>query len=169
MKFIPQSYENEMLELVDVAFEKIATSNIEFQIYTISIWTDVNSQFSSFSLDSEANSSKNIKELNKFNKKYYNYHLKNGDKERANLFLPIEDCRNSNPADFILQDFHTIENSTFPMNWEYSSKGKCWSKIEPILYKIGEYAFQKAKILNLHPQFELGINGSEDWYQNTFS
>ena len=36
------------------------------------------------------------------------------------------------------------------------------------LKEIGEYAFNNIDRLKIHPDFELSVNGSQDWYEFTW-
>ncbi len=142
------AYYNEMLALVDKAIDEL--KKIEFDTYTVSIWTDFNACLSAFSIDSEGNSINRVAILNKFYEEF--------NKPR---YLG----RNYSPADFELRNFILITNQSFEENWEENSKGKCWEEVEPILKEIGEYAFDKIKQLPIHKDFELGVNGRSDWYE----
>jgi hypothetical protein len=167
MKFTPAAYIAEMKGMVDEAMQKIARENPSFEIYTASIWTDANAAGSAINFDSKRNSDGKVSRSNEFNKEQHAYWLKQGDLKMAELFTQGSD-RNCNPADFELRSFMTIQNSSIPRDWEHKTDGKCWSRLEPALLEVGEYAFQKMSSLNIHADFELGVNGKLDWYQFTW-
>jgi hypothetical protein len=162
-----QVYRKEMKQLVEEAISKIKRENPNYLIYTASIWTDAESAASAISFDSEENSKQKVAQSNEWNKKHYDRLIKEGNVEQSQLYLP-EEGRNINPADFDLRDYLELENTSFQMNWESETDGECWDVLEPELKEIGEYAFSKLKQLNLHPDFELAVNGRQDWYEFTW-
>ena len=164
MHFNRQQYIHEMMSMVDVAIERMKSERPDFEIYTASIWTDPNAAASSISFDSKTNSDLQAQKSNEWSKKYYDKYMAAGDFEQAKRFAPKEE-RNTNPVGFQLRDFSEINNSTIEMNWEENSEGACWEDLDPCLKEIGSYAFNKIIQLNVHDQFELSVNGSEDWYQ----
>ncbi len=166
-RFNKDLYINEMAEFIDNAFSKIVKEKPDFMIYTLSIWTDPNSSASSINFDSKLNSDQKIKQSNEWNKKYYDQYLAEGDLEQAKLFEPLT-TRNCNPADFELRDIIEIRNRSIPKNWEDRTDGECWKYLEPALKEIGEYAFSKIDRLKIHSDFELSVNGSQDWYEFTW-
>jgi hypothetical protein len=163
MNFKRETYINEMKTMVDKAVEKIINEKISFEIYTMSIWTDPNASISSICLDSKINSDEKIKQSNEWNKKYYDQYIAEGDLKQAKLFEPL--TRNCNPADFHLCEFVEIKNKSIPTNWEDKTGGNCWEDLEPVLKEIGEYAFKKTQELNIHSEFQLSVNGRQDWYE----
>jgi hypothetical protein len=166
-KFSSEIYIDEMKAMIDNAFVEISKEKDSFEIFTISIWTDPNAAASSISFDSKKNSDLKVQKSNAWNKKYYDQYIAEGDLEQAKLFEPISD-RNSNPADFALRDYVEINNKSISRNWEERSKGKCWDLLEPLLKQIGEYALSKIDNLKIHSDFEIGVNGRQDWYEFTF-
>jgi hypothetical protein len=96
--------------------------------------------------------------------KHYDRLVKAGELEEAEMYLPSTG-RNTNPADLELRDFEETENKSFAMNWEEESEGECWNELEPVLQEIGEYAFEKLQNMNIADNFELAVNGSNDWYE----
>ena len=168
MRFNKTVYLKEMTAMVDAAFDKFSSEQPTFEIFTASIWTDPNASTSSISFDSKDNSDKKIEQSNAWNKKYYEQYLAEGNLEQAQLFQPQEG-RICNPADFILRDYIEFVNTCISINWEEKTKGKCWNILQPLLKEIGEYAFTKIKQLKAHPNFELSVNGREDWYQFTWN
>jgi len=153
-----------MKSLIDKAFDLITKENVSFEIFTVSIWTDPSSSASSISIDSKENSEKKVQKSNDWNKKYHDQYMTEGDMEQAKLF-ELTMSRNCNPADFELRDFVEIENKSIPNNWEDKTKGKCWDVLEPCLKEIGEFAFSKIAKLKIHSDFELSVNGRQDWYE----
>ena len=91
-----------------------------------------------------------------------------GDLDQARLFEPTD--RNRNPAEFELSDFEELINSSIPDSWEEGTHGSCWDLLEPVLKEVGEYALVlvRKENLNVHPEFELSVNGRQDWYQFTW-
>jgi len=164
MKFDKVQYINEMKAMIDQAVDKLKKEKTDFEIFTASIWTDPNSTHSSIGFESKINSDKQVEESNEWSKKYYDKYVSEGDFEQAKLFEPTG-IRNDNPADFELSDFVQIENSSFENNWEKNSDGKCWNELEPILKEMGEYAFIKLQTTKTHSEFELSVNGRNDWYE----
>ena len=161
-------YLNEMKSMVNDAIEKIRKEKPDFEIFTVSIWTDPSASASSINFDSKDNSDKNANESYEWNKKHYDTFIAEGDLAQAKLFEPTEN-RNCNPADFALSDFCEIENLSIPEDWEEETEGECWDILEPLLKEIGEYAYLKIKVLNVHSDFELSVNGRQDWYEFTWN
>jgi hypothetical protein len=157
----------EMKDLIEKAVQRVSSEKPDFLIFTASIWTDPDACVSSINFDSQANSDKKIESSNKWAKKYYEQYLAEGDLEQAKLFEP-RTGRNCNPADFELRDFEEIKNQSMPNHWEAESNGRCWTKLEPALKEIGDYAFERIAKLNIHSNFELAVNGKLDWYQFTW-
>jgi hypothetical protein len=164
MKFDRDTYIKEMKSMVDKSIDKLLIEKPSYEIYTMSICTDPDSATSSINVDSKFNSDNKVKQLNENNKKYYAYHIAEGEFEQAKMF-ENSILRNCNPADFELRDYYEINNSSIPDGWEMKTKGSCWDKLEPALKEIGDYAFNKIKILKTHPYFELSVNGRLDWYE----
>ena len=88
-----------------------------------------------------------------------------GNLEQAELFKPNDEVRETNPSEFDLSDFASIENTSFSENYaEYYSE-ECWETATPILLEVAQIAYKQVKEeLRVHPLFELAINGEEDWY-----
>ena len=150
--------------MVDKAFAKLKAEKPTFKIYTVSIWTDPDTAASSISFDNKVNSDKVVKKGNKWNKKYYDEYLAEGDLEMAKLHEPRQG-RNVNPADFILRNFGKAVHTSIPEDWEANSKGRCWKSLEPALKEIGEYTLEKIQHHRLENDAELGVNGRSDWYE----
>ena len=159
-------YLEEMKNLINSAIDRM-NSNREFKIFTASVWTDPNAAASAISFDSEENSIIKVKKSDEFLKKHYDRLMAQEKFEEAQSFLP-EKRRNTNSADFELRDLVEISNLSFPMNWEEESDGDCWIELTPLLLEIGNFAFEKLQKLNLHDEFELAVNGPEDWYEYVF-
>lgn len=162
-KFNRDKYLSEMKGMVDKAIDRLSKEKSDFEIYSINIWTDPSAAASSINFDTKKNSETKVNESNEWNKKYFDKYTEEGDIEQAKLFEPIE--RNCNPADFELRDFEEVSNSSFPENWEENSNGKCWNVLEPALKEIGEYSFNLIKKYKIHSDFELSVNGRQDWYE----
>ncbi|QHT71103.1 hypothetical protein GXP67_32840 [Rhodocytophaga rosea] len=156
-----------MRQLVDEAILKIKTEHPSYIIYTASIWTDAESAASAVNFDSEESSIQKVAKSNEWNKKHYERLLNEGNIDQAQLYLP-EEGRNTNPADFELRDYVELDNKSFQINWESETDGECWDILEHELKEIGEYAFVKIKQLNIHADFELAVNGRQDWYEFTW-
>ena len=150
--------------MVDLAIGRLREEKPDFEIFTASIWTDPGAASSSIGFESKENSDKLTQESNEWSKKYYDQYMAEGDLEQAKLFEPTG-TRNNNPADFALTNFVEIDNATIPDNWEETSDGKCWDDLEPALKEAGAYAFEQMQTLKLHDQFELSVNGRQDWYE----
>ncbi len=164
MKFDKEQYLTEMKLMVNQAIDKLQKEIPDFEIFTISIWTDPNAAASSIGLESKLNSDKQVKASNEWSQKYYDQYLAEGDLEQAALFKPTG-TRNYNPADFELRDFVEIKNTSIENNWEENSGGNCWDELEPALKEIGAYAFSQVQTLKIHSEFELSVNGRQDWYE----
>jgi hypothetical protein len=167
MKFDEEKYLVEMKSLVDRALDRIASERSEFEIYTLSIWTDANAGMSAVNFDTKTNSDAKVQVSNDWNKEYYDQYIEEGDLGSAKLFEP-KDSRNCNPADFELRGFEEFENKSLPKNWEEKTEGECWDLLEPALFKVAEHALSKIKKHNIHKDFELAVNGREDWYEFTW-
>lgn len=168
MEFNKKLYYNEMVLLVDRSIEQFNEDYPQIKVYTLSIWTDINSVNSSINFDTFNNSAKIVNEENNYNKKIYNK-LKNSNNYKLAEDFLINEVRNTNPADFEFADYTTIENNSFKLNWGEDYDGDCWDIMEPLILSIGEYAFEKALIkLNIHKNFELSTNGKEDWYEHVW-
>jgi len=168
MPFNKELYKKEMLEMIKRALKRINKTNTDFEIYTVSIWTDPNAGISAISFDSKENSDRVVKEANKWSKKHYDKLIKENKADEAEMYLPSEG-RSSNPADFELSNFTECDNNAFDENWEQASNGKCWAELEPMLMQIGEAAFIEIQRMNLSPDFQLGVNGRNDWYEFTWN
>jgi hypothetical protein len=166
--FNTQLYQLEMTNLVDEAIAKINTEKPDFLIFTVSIWTEANAAISSVCIDSEVNSKMKVEKGNERNKEYYERFIQEGDLEQAELFKPVE-TRNYNPADFELRDYVEMPNKSFQINWEETSRGKCWKLLERELIKIGREAFDKFRKCKIHDNFELSVNGRNDWCEFTWN
>jgi hypothetical protein len=164
MTFDKDKYFKEMKSMVDKAIDRLEKEKPDFEIFTASIWTDPNAAASSIGFESKTNSEKQVKKSNEWNKKYYDKYMAKGNLEQAKLFEPTI-ARNYNPAGFELRDFVEIKNSTIENNWEESTEGKCWDDLEPALKEVGEYAFGQINTLKIHDEFELSVNGRQDWYE----
>jgi hypothetical protein len=62
-----------------------------------------------------------------------------------------------------------LSHETFPENWEEKTNGACWDLLEPALKKVGEYALEKIRHEKTNPDFELSVNGRQDWYEFTWT
>lgn len=164
MSFNSKLYKEEMLGLINEAINKMKETHADFEIYTASIWTDPNACASAISFDTLENSKKRIQKSNEWNKKHHDRLIEEEDYEQAELFKPIKG-RNVNPADFELRDFGTTDHQSFELDWEENSSGDCWDELEPALIELGEYAFKKMQELNIKNDFELSVNGRNDWYE----
>jgi hypothetical protein len=167
MEFDQIAYIAEMKAMVNRSIDRLTQEKPDFEIFTVSLWTDANAAASSISFDSKGNSDKKVGESNAWNEKYYKQYIKEGDFAQAKLFEPTN-SRNCNPADFELRDFEEIDNESMPDNWEDETDGECWDILDPILQKIGEYAFEKLSQRKINSDFELAVNGRLDWYEFTW-
>lgn len=166
MKFDKDKYLAEMNGMVDKAVSRLKTEKQDFEIYSLSIWTDPSTSSSSISFDSKRNSDLKVTKSNEWNKKYHDKYTADGDLEQAKLFKSI--TRNCNPADFELRDFEELSNSSIPDNWEEQTKGGCWDVLEPALKEVGEYTLNKIRTEKIHSNFEMSVNGKQDWYEFTW-
>jgi hypothetical protein len=167
MKFNRDTYIKEMKSMVDKSIDKLLIEKPGYEIYTMSICTDPDSATSSINFDSKGNSDNKVKKLNENNKKYFAYHVAEGEFEQAKFF-ENSILRNCNPADFELPDYNEINNLSIPVGWEVKTKGSCWDELGPALKEIGDYTYAKIKGLTTHPDFELSVNGRLDWYELTW-
>ncbi len=71
MSFNSKLYKEEMLGLINGAINKMKVTRADFEIYTVSIWTDPNACASAISFDSLENSKKRIQKTNEWNKKHH--------------------------------------------------------------------------------------------------
>lgn len=158
-------YKKEMLQLVKEAIEKMKTEKQNFEVFTICIYTDFNSCYSAVCLDSKEHSDKSLLKSRKWEEEQYQKYLAQGNLEQAELFKPSDEVRETNPAEFELSDFASIENASFPESYEEDYSEECWETATPILSEVAQIAYKKVKEeLRIHPLFELAINGEEDWY-----
>ena len=167
MTFDKEIYILEMSRLLADSIKTLNKHHKDFLVYSVNIWTDPNAAISAINFDSKDNSDKAIKSSNDFNKKYYDNYIQAGDTEQAKLFEQTI-TRNCNPADFELAQFATIENTSFQADWEENSNGGCWDILEEALKEFAVMAIDKLHTMNLHPEFELSVNGREDWYMFTW-
>jgi hypothetical protein len=167
MSFDRDKYLSEMKDMVDKAVLRLKTENKDFEIYSLSIWTDPSASASSISFESKKHSDLKVAKSNDWNKKYYEMYTAEGNFEQAKLFEPI--TRNCNPADFELRDFEELSNSSIPDNWEEKTKGACWDILEPALKEIGDYTLDIIRNETLHSDFEISVNGRQDWYEFTWT
>jgi len=166
MKFDREGYLKEMKVMVDEAIDRLKKEKGGYEIYSFNIWTDPNAAASSINIDSKKNSDAKVKKANKWSKKYYDEHMAEGDMEQAKLFEPIS--RNCNPADFELRGFVELSNYSIPENWETDTGGRCWDILEPAMKELGEYTLDRIHKEKIHPDFELSVNGRQDWYEFTW-
>jgi hypothetical protein len=168
MEFRRDQYLCEMKGMVNKAIERLKKEKSDFEVYSLNIWTDPNTAASSINFDSRTNSDVKVGEANEWSKKYYEKYMAEGDLDQARLFEPTD--RNRNPAEFELSGFEEQVNSSIPDNWEEGTHGSCWDLLEPVLKEVGEYALAlvRKENLNVHPEFELSVNGAQDWYQFTW-
>ncbi|TGD82921.1 hypothetical protein [Hymenobacter wooponensis] len=167
MKFNQNQYLAEMTTMVNKAIERMQREYPEWEIYTISIWTDPGAEFSAISFDSKIHSDKCIEHYNQLMKSYQDAYLAKQEYEKAKQYAPV-DGRNDNPADFELRDFEETNHTCFAIDWEDETEEDVWDLLEPAILKVGEYTFHKAQVLNRHTEFELGVNGVSDWYETTW-
>ena len=64
-----------MKSMVDRAINGLKKNKPDFEIFTLSIWTDPNAATSSIGLDSKSNSDNQVKRSNEWNKKYYDKYM----------------------------------------------------------------------------------------------
>lgn len=158
-------YKEEMLQLVNEAIENMKTEKQDFEVFTICIYSDFNSCYSAVCIDSKQHSDKSLLKSRQWQEEKYQEYLAQGNLEQAELFKPSDEIRGTNPADFELSDFVSIENASFPENYEKDNSEECWEMAMLVLSEVAQIAFKKVKeALQIHPLFELAINGEEDWY-----
>src|SRR5947209_20461942 len=93
------------------AIEIIFTHQPHVEIYTISIWTDVEARRSAISFDTFKNSEMKRHAANAFRQQLRERFVSEGNSRRAAL-VPPEMIRNNNPADFEFKKVVTIENAS---------------------------------------------------------
>ena len=166
--FDSRLYQIEMQEMVDAAIEKMRNEQPDFEVFTASIWTDPNAKASSINFDDKAHSDQHLRQHHEWAQRHYQKNKESIDRngpEYVKLLLKKE-RRNRNPADFKLRDFVEIQNDSIKIDdWESEYEEQCWHELEPELKQIAKYTLQKIRVLKLHPQFELAVNGNRDWYQ----
>ncbi|MBD2715665.1 hypothetical protein KBK19_11515 [Microvirga sp. STR05] len=167
MPFDKSHYIAEMKAMVTIAIQRMRVEYRDYEVYTMSIWTDPNEGTSSINFDSKTHSDQLANHYNQLIQKHYDSYIEKGDYEKAKLYAPVE-SRNDNPAVFELADFVETQHVGIELNWEYESDGKCWNILTPLLQEVGDYAFEQVKILKLHSDFELAVNGPNDWYELTW-
>lgn len=150
--------------MVDEAIEQMRNEYPDWEVYTISIWTDPGAEASAVSFDSKAHSDQETGGYNQLMKRYSDSYLEKKEYEKAKRYIPVEG-RNDNPADFELHDLRETRHTCFSIDWEEETEDEVWDILEPNLQEVGEYAFRKSQLLKRHPEFELGINGRSDWYE----
>lgn len=131
--------------MIDRAIARMKSEKPAFVVFTASIWTDREAAASAISFDSLENSLRKIGESNEWS--------------AAHSFEPIVGTRFTNPADFELPDFEETRHEVVPPRWHSA------------LVKIGAYAFAEI-VRELHvdrQDFELGINSTKDWYDQTWN
>lgn len=163
-------YKAELLELVNAAIEKLKAEKVGFEIFTLCLCTDFNSCYSAVYIDSKEHSDKSLSQSRKWEEEQYLKCLEKGNLQQAELFKEQLDSydniiRETNPADFELCDFVSLENKSFAMNYEEENCEECWKLAAPILEEVAQFAYREVReSLNVHPQFEVAVNGEEDWY-----
>ncbi|TGE08011.1 hypothetical protein [Hymenobacter fodinae] len=168
MTFDQNQYVLEMTTMVDKAIERLQSEHPDWEVYTVSIWTDLGAESSAISFDSKAHSDQHTDHYNQFIKPYREALLAKHEYKKAMLYAPVEG-RNDNPADFELRDFGETKHTCFVIDWDNATEEDLWDILGPVLLQIGEYVLHKTAILKRHPEFELGINGKLDWYETTWS
>jgi hypothetical protein len=165
-------YEQEMKWMIDTAIEKLKKEHPGFIIYTASIWTDAEAGASAISFDSEEHSEyaidrsfQSLKQLYESNKDFFDQRF---GTEYVQLLLS-KGTRNENPADFKLRDYVEISNTSIDTHLWRNNDERLWQELTSQLHKIAEYALTKLKTVPLHKNFILGINGSKDWFEFTWS
>lgn len=108
MTFNESPYLTEMRNLLVTAAERWAADHADVEIYSINIWTDANSAVGAVSIDTFANSCKQVDKQNQWPERQREYHMANGDPETALLFQ-LRAGRNHNPADFAFTKFAIVE------------------------------------------------------------
>ncbi|KAB1231596.1 hypothetical protein [Chryseobacterium viscerum] len=169
MLFNKENYLAEMKQMIDNALHRLKAEKPKFIIYSVSIWTDPNAASSAISFDSLKNSVREVHLSNEFDKEQYDEFIAEGDVDSAELFKPETWIkRNCNPANFELKDFEEISHPNIPINWEYEKGGRCWQQLKPALTEIGNYAFKQIQKMTIEEDFELAVNGKNDWYETVW-
>jgi hypothetical protein len=163
-RFSEAGYLREMATLISTAKRSMLGDHADAMVYTVSIWTDPDAAVSAISFDTIENSLEKIRQANEWTKKHYDRLMSEGEVDEAQLFLPQQEGRNCNPADFAFRNLAKLTHASFKRGWEQAKKEKCWNVLEPALLKVANLAHKEFSELRLRPDAQLGINSRRAWY-----
>jgi hypothetical protein len=166
--FDRKQYISELWALVAQAKDNLGARDPEAIIYTISIWTDVGVGVSAVNFDTYEHSIAQMEKQNAWLLSRQEMAVARGDLEMAALLAPVVG-RNTNPADFAFSVIAECPHSALVDDWNERPEGRRWAMLEPALLEVGELARGWLSDLRLHPEAELAVNGSGDWYKHTWS
>jgi hypothetical protein len=151
----------EMRAGIHKAFDAMAREHPDVVIYTISVWTDPDAQRSAVSFDTFDNSEAKCRAANTVRQQLRDRFVSEGNTRRASL-VPAHMKRNDNPADFAFQKIVVIENTSLADAGSLDNRG--WEVLSSLLQQIKCWAARECRMLNLHPDAQLGISGRKTWY-----
>lgn len=158
-------YEVEILRMLGQARIRLQKEYPQLAVYSISIWTDPDAAVSAVSFDTVENSRAKVAELEAYERETHAKLVAAGDLEMAAHFAPRSGVRrNSNPADFALREFVTVEHRAFEPGWEADTEGRCWKELEPALLRVRALAAEEFGHLPLHPEAQIAVNSAQDWF-----
>lgn len=151
-----QRYESDIRSMIDKAFKRLLREHPKIQVYTISIWTDLEARKSAIAIDtkahSDARSKSQIASRVRDAKRYPELYSPPSTEE-----LKIQ--RICNPADFKFPRMAT--------RCHYWHKGSfTWNLLRSALRRAQAYAIQQAASLRVHEDAMISINSSQDWYDH---
>jgi len=158
--FDPVLYEHEMTQLLQQAVERLRAEYPRLVIYSLSIWTDAPAMTSAVSIDTKNNSEARIARLRAFAAEQQTRAAAAHEPELARLWArPI--ARNTNPAEFVLREYVTIEHRAFDSRWAAEDH---WQELAPALERVRDLARELFRGVLLHPEAQVAVNSPNDWY-----
>ena len=168
-KFHRVKYREEMLGMVRQGVDSFLQRQPGVEVFTVSIWTDVDAAASAISFDTFEQSMSRLDEQKAYARHMQQATLAEGKDRRAELWSAfLKADRDTNPADFHFRNYATCRHRSLPRHWEEQSKGKCWQDLTPVLEEVAQLALPILANLRLHDKAELGVNGPKDWFQARF-
>lgn len=157
------TYQAELLKIVDEAIDHLKGA-ADFELYSLSIWTDVGAGASSVSADSFANSERVQEDDRRWMENLKARMLAMGEtrffQEGRSSTTP---SRNTEPADFLLPNITSVDHTLWVMDSE-EDLDLC-KQVERVLALARDHAASRCKAeLLCHPDAEVAISSREGWY-----
>lgn len=157
------AYKLELLKIVDEAIDRLK-GTADFELYSLSIWTDVGAGASSVSADSFANSERVQEDDRRWMENLKARMLAKGEtrffQEGSSDKAP---SRNTEPAAFLLPNIASVDHTLWVMDSEEDLELR--KQVDRVLALARDYAVSRCKSeLLCHPDAEVAISSREDWY-----